>query len=88
MSLETDFPILEDWERFQNDLNFDPYLGRQPETQVTDIYLLHLLVPIAGPDGLECGHPLDVGHPLAGVKNQSNKIPYSLPQTPRMVQWG
>ena len=33
VSIETDFPVLEDWTRFQQDLNFDPYLGKQPETQ-------------------------------------------------------
>ena len=34
MSIEGDFPVLEDWTRFQTDLDFDPYLERQPETQV------------------------------------------------------
>ena len=40
VSIETDFPDLEDWTRFQKDLDFDPYLERQPETQVKRI-LLH-----------------------------------------------
>ena len=35
MSIEGDFPVLEDWTRFQTDLDFDPYLERQPETQVS-----------------------------------------------------
>ena len=26
---------MEDWTRFQTDLDFDPYLERQPETQVS-----------------------------------------------------
>ena len=34
VSIEGDFPVSEDWTRFQTDLDFDPYLERQPETQV------------------------------------------------------
>ena len=38
VSIETDFPDLEDWTRFQKDLDFDPYLERQPETQVKQVF--------------------------------------------------
>ena len=68
MSIETDFPIMEDWKRFQHDLNFDPYLERQPETQVKTSICHESLESVPGADGLECGHPMDVGPPLAGVK--------------------
>ena len=34
VALEEDFPTLEDWRMFQEDEGFDPYTGRQPETQV------------------------------------------------------
>ena len=33
VSLETDFPTAEDYARFQADPDYDPYQGRQPETQ-------------------------------------------------------
>ena len=86
VSIETDFPILEDWTRFQEDLDFDPYLERQPETQVKGIFHIKVkpaLTRMSGPDGLECGHPVDVGPPLAGVKQSRY-----LTQDSRMVRWG
>ena len=86
VSIETDFPILEDWTRFQHDLDFDPYLERQPETQVKGIFHIKVkptLTCMSGPDGLECGHPVDVGPPLAGVKQSRY-----LTQDSRMVRWG
>jgi len=33
VDLNRDFPTVEDHDRFQNDYNYDPYVGRQPETQ-------------------------------------------------------
>ena len=86
VSIETDFPILEDWTRFQHDLDFDPYLERQPETQVKGIFHIKVkpaLTCMSGPDGLECGHPVDVGPPFAGVKQSRY-----LTQDSRMVRWG
>ena len=84
VSIETDFPVLEDWTRFQQDLEFDPYLERQPETQVKrNLFHENKTRLDSGADGLECGHALDVGPPLAGVKQSRY-----LTQDSRMVQWG